>query len=401
MSLPTLTDRPSRLYARVERVLGGWPRHEQETYWAHSDAWAIAALDWLNGQRAGRAIWVATYEPGDGTTRPLAHIVVEAAGTQWDTSGPGAIARWETAHPGSVTWTLASADSLRALRLEHSGRTVDPQRVMEAATRIRGREQERLHDMNARVRAVLADRTPNLVDLMEAIDEGAALTARAPDGRTVLQWALDRDPNDAEFLTYLMNCGAYVLQPGRDGLTALDQAHRTGAFDARDLMLTHFSHEQRRLLLGHLRAHHTQEQDGAKPSVWEQAEVAASTRVADPLTVAYMAKGAADVLKHLPRLPKGIAGELDLVDQVIAHAPLIDAMADLRRDDLAGVFVYEVAEPLGAFIAQRLVAGDGVDLQDAVRVKARALVADCCMDAGTNQTSGQRTTTTQGWEREL
>jgi hypothetical protein len=114
------------------------------------------------------------------------------------------------------------------------------------------------------------------------------------------------------------------------------------------------------------------------PEEWLALATAASHRAPDHLTIAYMAMGAADALQSGMRVPESVGGQLDLIDQVIGHAALIDTLADRYGDELAGVFSYEVAEPFGAFIAKRIAAGNDRVLRDVVRQKAQELIRECC-----------------------
>lgn len=84
---------------------------------------------------------------------------------------------------------------------------------------------------------------------------------------------------------------------------------------------------------------------------------------ADDLTIAYMAMGVQNILQK-PEFKHWHPsdGELDFVSSVIKHALLLDRLADGREDDFTGVFVYEVAEPFGEFIATCHV--DGTPITD-------------------------------------
>jgi len=103
-----------------------------------------------------------------------------------------------------------------------------------------------------------------------------------------------------------------------------------------------------------------------------------SSSRSDPLTIAYMAMGAQTAIKEHP---EAIAlfgeGELELVDAVIRHAEYADRLAERYQDDIQEVFVYEVAEPLGQFIVERVVAQDP-DLDRVVRRRAEYLMSELC-----------------------
>lgn len=94
-----------------------------------------------------------------------------------------------------------------------------------------------------------------------------------------------------------------------------------------------------------------------------------NTRTApDALTIAYIAIGARSALDELKSreynrvtgCEAGTGGELDLIDEVIAHALAMDTAAD-AVEDFAGVFLYEVAEPFGEQYVQALARGEKPD----------------------------------------
>jgi hypothetical protein len=98
----------------------------------------------------------------------------------------------------------------------------------------------------------------------------------------------------------------------------------------------------------------------------------------DPLTVAYMAIGAKSILdKHPELIERTDDGEKALIQSVIRYAQAADDLATEKTFELEGVFVYEVAEPLGQYIAERLVASDP-NIDRAVQHHTAFLVAECC-----------------------
>ena len=98
----------------------------------------------------------------------------------------------------------------------------------------------------------------------------------------------------------------------------------------------------------------------------------------DPLSIAYMAIGAYDTLvaceekegKH-PDLDQW-GGQLGFIGEVIRHVDVIERIYAERPDDYGGVFVYEVAEPFGRYIADMLLSGEPLELE----TTARGLIAD-------------------------
>lgn len=83
----------------------------------------------------------------------------------------------------------------------------------------------------------------------------------------------------------------------------------------------------------------------------------------EPLTIAYIAKGVADIIAGLPgnKLPDAVSesygGELNFMQAVVDHALMLDRMADEYGGELDGVFVYEIAEPFGVGYAAALIGG--------------------------------------------
>ncbi|UJJ60609.1 hypothetical protein [Rhodanobacter denitrificans] len=96
-----------------------------------------------------------------------------------------------------------------------------------------------------------------------------------------------------------------------------------------------------------------------------------TTTTTDPLTLAYIAMGAAAALT----VPQGSPGrlvdraEVEFMETLIRHAPMMDRLAAGR--EFGGMFYYEVAEPFGEMLAERMIA-DG-DLSDA---EAEALATE-------------------------
>lgn len=95
----------------------------------------------------------------------------------------------------------------------------------------------------------------------------------------------------------------------------------------------------------------------------------------DPLTIAYIAMGAAEAIRERPGacLPTYICdefgGQLGYIDTVISNALMLDQMA-AGRD--CGVFVYEVAEPFGLEYGRALLAGKDCQAEEI----ARRLIAE-------------------------
>jgi hypothetical protein len=91
-----------------------------------------------------------------------------------------------------------------------------------------------------------------------------------------------------------------------------------------------------------------------------------------------MAIGARKALDKNPDLVNRYdGGELELIGEVIAFAQGADDLGAEKTFELEGVFVYEVAEPLGEYIVQRIAAGEQ-DLARVVQHHTAFLVAECC-----------------------
>lgn len=98
----------------------------------------------------------------------------------------------------------------------------------------------------------------------------------------------------------------------------------------------------------------------------------------DPLTIAYMAMGAQKVLdKHPELVSRYQGGELELIADVIQYAGYADELATEKQFELSGVFVYEVAEPLGQYVVERMLVRER-DIDGAVKRRTELLVAECC-----------------------
>lgn len=83
---------------------------------------------------------------------------------------------------------------------------------------------------------------------------------------------------------------------------------------------------------------------------------------ADPLTIAYMGKGAGERLRGsfgVSAVGDLDMGELEVIDAVIAYAWLADAVAGAIADTSGHpcVFAYEVAEPFGCELTSRFIEG--------------------------------------------
>ena len=83
---------------------------------------------------------------------------------------------------------------------------------------------------------------------------------------------------------------------------------------------------------------------------------------ADHLTIAYIALGAADAIAecgHDAVADIWRGPELNLVEEVIAWAGLLDALAETA--DLVGCFAYEVAQPFGEELTRALLTDSQCD----------------------------------------
>ena len=105
---------------------------------------------------------------------------------------------------------------------------------------------------------------------------------------------------------------------------------------------------------------------------------------ADPLDVAYMAIGAHSYLRAAPEprcVTNGSAGELDMISEVIAFAPLLAALWDEweavnNGEGFPGVWAYEVAEPFGEHLMIHMAQNREVSAKDAEQM-ARGIIAQC------------------------
>lgn len=100
----------------------------------------------------------------------------------------------------------------------------------------------------------------------------------------------------------------------------------------------------------------------------------------DPLTIAYVAIGAMDAWAETPLRRRDAVtdeynGQLHFVAEIIRHAPMLDQLADESEEDLAGVFVYEVAQAFGYEVARWMIAGETVDEAMAQDIGAHLLTA--------------------------
>lgn len=97
----------------------------------------------------------------------------------------------------------------------------------------------------------------------------------------------------------------------------------------------------------------------------------------DALTIAYMALGAAAAIADasVPNRYAQQGGELDLIDEVIGHAFLLETLA--QGQEFERVFAYDVARPYGEFVARKLRA-DGRITHDEAKTKAMELIAAAC-----------------------
>jgi len=85
----------------------------------------------------------------------------------------------------------------------------------------------------------------------------------------------------------------------------------------------------------------------------------------DPLTIAYLAMGAQNVLDHQGGIPDELSeqfgGEMGFISEIIGHAPMLDAKGFEAEDRLTQVFPYEVAQPFGERMAHALIDGEKID----------------------------------------
>jgi hypothetical protein len=102
-------------------------------------------------------------------------------------------------------------------------------------------------------------------------------------------------------------------------------------------------------------------------------------RPLDPLDIAYLAIGAKSALltaksEAYKTLAEAHGGELEIINEVVAQAAMLERVWLDVCDDFAGVWCYEVCEPLGHWCMEQLLAG-------AVSIDAEAytrqLIADC------------------------
>lgn len=151
---------------------------------------------------------------------------------------------------------------------------------------------------------------------------------------------------------------------------------------ARDVLRDHDAHRARFTDDGRLLAALAEPMDDA------QAAAAAGHAIrppSDPLTIAYIAKGATCALlrlnvptrgPELDRITDSEGGEMNLVSAAIAYAPEADAAVEKAGDAWAGVFAYDVCEEFGEWFISTWVA-DGREPETAAAVaKLRALVAE-------------------------
>jgi len=104
---------------------------------------------------------------------------------------------------------------------------------------------------------------------------------------------------------------------------------------------------------------------------------------ADPLTIAYIAIGARDMLREARKEQRhggpyvdlsSFNGELGLIDMCVKHAARLDELAAQNAEQFTGVFVYDVAEVFGAAVAQRLLNGLDLPIDDL----AKDLIEEVC-----------------------
>ena len=88
----------------------------------------------------------------------------------------------------------------------------------------------------------------------------------------------------------------------------------------------------------------------------------------DPLTIAYMAIGAARALDAADGPGNALAGgELEFIADVICHAPTLERLYLEHAGNYVGAFVYDVAEPFGHAYAAAVIAGNAINVEWTVR----------------------------------
>lgn len=91
----------------------------------------------------------------------------------------------------------------------------------------------------------------------------------------------------------------------------------------------------------------------------------ASQSVRDPLTIAYLAMGAQNVIDWEGGLTEALSdqysGELGFIGEVISHASMLDDLGAAAADNLIGIFPYEVAQPFGERLASAMFDGSQID----------------------------------------
>ncbi len=92
----------------------------------------------------------------------------------------------------------------------------------------------------------------------------------------------------------------------------------------------------------------------------------------DPLTIAYIAKGAG---AYLSAGKPGPGSELDIIDDVVGWAAAVDFAS--HGVELTDCFAYAVAEPFGHWAASEVVTTGSIDPHRA-RTYIAALVAEAC-----------------------
>lgn len=108
----------------------------------------------------------------------------------------------------------------------------------------------------------------------------------------------------------------------------------------------------------------------------------------DPITIAYLAIGAARLLDMRERAGasnddalEANGGELNLIGRVIAHADTLDAACNAVGDRYAGVFAYDVAETFGAAAAAAYLDGRGEIFDRNAAALAESYVENDCTPA--------------------
>lgn len=108
---------------------------------------------------------------------------------------------------------------------------------------------------------------------------------------------------------------------------------------------------------------------------------------ADPETIAFVAIGAIERWRERSETPEGqaeidracdrLGGQVGVIAEVVSYARVLDALYPKYADRFGAVFAYEVAEPFGAWLFDRMLDGDSTYLFR-VEQKAHELLKAGC-----------------------